>query len=119
MHDLLELLGEYMYTISDPIPPPDDITLSVIRLASIPELRFNWTKNMIKSCHISYTITSDCGDCPTSTAIDTAVCVNLPVNNRTCSFAVRTVLCGNIDGTHSNSISVTLKGYNIMIIFMP
>jgi hypothetical protein len=99
-----------MYTTSDPLPPPDDITLSEIRSAPIPELRFNWTKYMIKSCHTSYTITSDCGDCPTSTPINTAVCVNVPVNNHTCSFAVRTVVCGSIDGTHSNSISLTLKG---------
>lgn len=101
-----------MYTTLDPLPPPDDITLSVIGLASTPGpiLRFNWTKNMIKSCHISYAITSDCGDCPTSTAANTAVCINVPVNNRTCSFAVRTVVCGSIDGTHSNSISVALKG---------
>ena len=99
-----------MYTTSDPLPPPDDITLSEIRLASTPELRFNWTKNMLKSCHISYAITSDCGDCPTSTATNTVVCLDVPVNNRTCSFTVRTVACGSIDGTHSNSISVALKG---------
>ena len=100
-----------MYTTPDPLPPPDDITLSEIRLASaLSELKFNWTKNIIENCHISYTITSDCGDCPTSTPINTAVCVNVPVNNHTCLFTVRTVACGSIDGTQSNGILVALKG---------
>jgi hypothetical protein len=111
------VLYSYMYTTSDPLPPPDDITLSVIRVASIPELRFNWTKNMIKNCHVSYNITSDCGDCHTSTRTNTAaICINLPVNNHTCSFAIRTIVCGRIHGTHSNRISVTLKGNNNIFI---
>ena len=104
---------------SDPLPPPNDITLSEVRLASaLPELRFNWTKNMIRNCRASYTITSDCGDCPTSTPINTAVCINVPVNNHTCSFTVRTVACGSIDGTQSNSISVALQGTNIFHTYL-
>lgn len=99
-----------VYSISDPLPPPGDITLSEIRLALVPELRFNWTKNVVKNCQISYHITSDCGSCPTSTPINTAICIDVPIDNHTCSFAVRTVVCGSIDGTHSNSILVTLKG---------
>ena len=101
-----------MYSTSDPLPPPGDITLSEIRPASVQaELRFNWTKDiMAKNCQISYSITSDCGDCPTSTPVNTAVCINVPINNHTCSFAVRMVVCGSIDETHISSISVALKG---------
>ena len=96
----------------DPFPPPDDISLSEIRPG--PELKFNWTR---KNClMISYSITSDCGNCPTSTAINTAVCINVPIDDRVCLFAVRTVVCGNIDGTQSNSLSVTLKGMSFLIL---
>lgn len=107
IHDIIIVL-----LIIDPFPPPGDITLSEIRPG--PELRFNWTR---KNCQmISYSITSDCGDCPTSTAINTAVCINVPVDDRVCSFAVRTVVCGDIDGTQSNSLSVTLKGMSFLIL---
>ena len=116
-HDCLRCLVSHAvsfralnFSTLDLPPPPDNITLSEIHLAPTQaELRFNWTKTMIKNCQISYNITSDCGDCPTSTPINRAICFSVPVNNPTCSFAVRTIVCGSI-GTHSNSISVTLKG---------
>ena len=69
---------------------------------------------MASECQVvSYTISSDCGVCPTSTQGTTVVCLNVEVPStvgRICTFTVRTVVCGNIIGTESNSLSVNLKG---------
>lgn len=95
----------------EPFPPPNLISLSEIRFG--PELIFNWTRAILKCQEISYTITSDCGNCPTTTTFSSALCRNVPTDGRVCSFAVKTNICGNIEGNHSSSISIKLKGIPI------
>ena len=91
-----------------------------VRLAKIrpgPELTFNWTEVTTNCQTTEYIITSDCGSCPAITTFTTVVCANVHIDgNRICSFAVRTKVCGSIEGTQSNNLSVILKGMKITLV---
>ena len=92
--------------------PPESISLSGIRQGPAAELTFNWTKIALDCHDIEYSITSDCGSCPRSTSISTAVCVNVPTDGRFCMFVIKTVVCENNYGIQNNSLTVLLKGKN-------
>lgn len=92
---------------ADPLPPNG---ISLTSVLPGPRLIFNWTQTSSDCQEMEYLISSDCGNCPISTAINTAVCVNVPIDDHVCTFEVRTKVCGNIEGRAGTSVFVTLKG---------
>ena len=88
--------------------------VSLAKIQPGPELTFSWTE-VTTSCQTTeYMITSDCGSCPAITTFTTVVCTNIYIDgNRMCSFAVKTKVCGSIESTQSNNLSVMLKGMKI------
>ena len=57
---------------------------------------------------------SNCGSCPTTTNHTTVTCSDLPTEQNTfCTFALQTVICGNITGILSNPINVSLSASNL------
>lgn len=93
--------------------PPDNIHLAD---AQPGILVFNWTP-VISNCSIAflqYSITSDCGACPTHANMTTATCSNLQLSTNAvmCHFSVSSRACGLV-GNPSSPAAVTLKGsYN-------
>ena len=73
------------------------------------KLTFSWSP-VAPACHaIHYNIlASNCGSCPTTTNHTNVTCTEVPTNDSTCTFAVQTVICGNIAGNVSDSINITL-----------
>lgn len=97
----------------EPFPSPDSIALSNIASGPPLSLTFTWSRVASECQEVLYTIiSSECGDCPSSIESTTVVCVNVEVpstGGRECTFGVRTDVCGNIDGTLDNILSVNLK----------
>ena len=54
-------------------------------------------------------LASNCGSCPTTTNHTTVTCTDIPIYDSMCSFAVQTVVCGNITANPSKEILVILK----------
>ena len=54
-------------------------------------------------------LASNCGSCPTTTTNTTVTCTDVPTDGSVCTFAVQTVVCGNIYGTMNNTVQVHLK----------
>jgi hypothetical protein len=80
---------------------------------------FNWTP-ITSNCsmaYVQYTISSDCGTCPTVTNMTTATCSDLQPTTIAvlCHFRVSSRACGLI-GNPSSPIVVTLKGTGTYII---
>jgi hypothetical protein len=97
------------YNITDEfLPPPNEIQISID--FSLRELTFSWSPVAPDCPAIHYNIlASNCGSCPTTTNHTNATCTNLNVslNDTVCTFAVQTVVCGNITGNVSDPISIT------------
>ena len=79
-------------------PPPDNIYLAD---AQPQKLVFSWTPAIPNCSTLQYSITSDCGACPTVTNMTTATCSDLQVSTNAvlCHFRVSTYACdfvGNI-----------------------
>ena len=73
------------------------------------QLTFAWSRVLPDCSAIHYNIkASNCGSCPTTTNhVHTNVtCNDVPTNGSVCTFAVQTVLCGNVIGNKSNSVSI-------------
>ena len=63
------------------------------------EVTFNWSKIHLNcmDVHPHYTIlSSNCGSCPTTTTNTTVTCTDVHYDDGVCTFAVQTVVCGNI-----------------------
>ena len=81
--------------------------------ADSTQLTFQWSSVSSDCPAIQYHIMSDsCGDCgPNLTNQTQAMCYRPSTDNQTnCTFALETVVCNNITGQGSTSISVTLRG---------
>ena len=105
----------------EPFPPPRDINLTHVRPGSMSELTFKWSQVAPACTDIQYSIISDCGQCPTITNFTTVIChgVGIPTNGRKCSFMVKTVVCGNINGfSEFERLSVNLKGTITIMMFV-
>lgn len=95
----------------NPYPPPNNVhVIDIHQYAFTGQLTFNWS-SVTAFCPSAYSVITNinCGDCPTSTRNNQVTCENVALGH-TCSFVVSTVVCGNITGNPSNSISVVLKG---------
>ena len=90
-----------------PFTAPDRLYMSHANLVS-RQLTFNWSTVSTDCPAIHYNIlSSNCGSCPTTTNHTTVICVDIPTNSSVCTFAVQSVVCGNITGQRSNPIMVS------------
>ena len=91
-----------------PSPPPE-VQLIDVRPGM---LTFRW--NLAYTCAaIHYRIESDCGSCVniSYTTLTTISCsIEVSTSAHMCTFAVRSIVCGNISSELSNHIEVVLKG---------
>lgn len=94
-----------MPTAAVPLPPIDDITWTVV--GSI--LIFHWSPVGNTCPAIRYEIlASDCGSCPNKTTQTTVTCVDVPSGVNICTFAAQAVICGNITGNTSSTVTIAL-----------
>ena len=92
----------------DPLPSPSDVRLLS---ASTNSLTFKWSSVSTNCSAVHYIIESDCGSCPNTASLTSVDCSIMPIStSRSCAFAVKSVVCGNIIGNSSNRVFVTLKG---------
>ena len=105
---------------AEPFLPPSSINLVHIQPDPVSNLTFNWTRVAPDCIDIQYSITSDCGQCPTITNLTMVTCqgIEIPISGHTCSFTVKTVVCGNNDSTGSSyeSLPIKLKGKNLLCV---
>ena len=96
-----------MYT--DPIPP-DEVNVNLSDLG-LRQLQFSWNPVVPDCPDIHYNIlASNCGSCPTTTNHTNVTCIDkLTQRNSFCTFALQTVVCGDITGSLSNTISVPVS----------
>ena len=79
------------------------------------ELTFSWEsinpKNVCSNLY--YEPVTNCSNC--NVGYDSANCsISMITSNaKVCSFAVRTVICGNIAGNESEIMNIILKGLNL------
>ena len=105
----------FSFIYIEPYPPPIYLRLAK---ANGKQLIFTWEPiNHTSSCPSYYeslfncsecAITSDSANCRLSTSIFTS-------DAKVCSFAVRTIVCGNILGNISETVNVILKGLILCI----
>ena len=65
---------------------------------------FNWntcTSSPVCSATHYNIVASNCGSCPTTTNHTIVTCTDTPTDGNMCTFAVQTVVCGNITGESS------------------
>ena len=87
-----------------PLPPPDEISLALVNFGP-KETTFSWSPVAPDCPFIHYNIlASNCGSCPTITSHTNVTCTYLPSDDSMCSFAIQTVVCGNITGNWSKSL---------------
>jgi hypothetical protein len=91
-----------------PLWPPNTLEISNADF-SLREFTFSWSPVVPDSPAIHYNIlASNCGSCPTTTNHTSITCTDIPTNDSICTFAVQTVVCGNITGNTSDPVSITL-----------
>ena len=91
------------------IAPPNSLHISHIDTGLI-QLTFTWSPAALNCPGVLYNIlASNCGSCPTTTNYTTATCTDVPSNGSMCVFAVQTVICEDITGNKSDSISIVVK----------
>ena len=104
---LLTNTDHYCTTVGQ-FSPPTGLQFSNIDY-SLRELTFSWSPVAPNCPGIHYNIlASNCGSCPTTTNFTTITCTDVPTNGSTCTFAVQTVVCGNITGDTSDPIGIVL-----------
>ena len=88
-------------------PPPNALYIRAANFA-LKELTFSWSPVAPDCPLIHYNIlASNCGSCPTTTNHTNITCTDVPINGSNCTFAVQTVVCGNLAGNASEPISIT------------
>ena len=106
---------------TDPIPPPNDTTISRIVEDAVEEtfsLIFVWSPVIFNCSNLHYAIASNCGWCPNTTKRTTATCRGVPVSvGDRCVFTIQSVVCGDVVG-NSSSIFVDLKGKLEKVIYL-
>ena len=99
-------------------PPPINVSAQCI---NNHQINFTWNEPDTNCSAIHYNIISqNCGTCPNKTVSSTASCSDVAANQTaiTCSFAVQTVVCGNMTGNESigNYTEVTVEGELIVTL---
>ena len=54
----------------------------------------------------------NCGDCPNNTTSNRVICSGNYMDNHQCSFAVQTVVCGDVFGNVSTTVNTYVTGTN-------
>ena len=74
------------------------------------QLTARWSSVAANCPSLHYNIlATNCGSCPTTTTNTTVTCTDVPTNGSMCTFAVQTVVCGDIVGNMSTQFSVSLS----------
>ena len=81
--------------------------ISNLNLA-LRKLTFSWSPVAPDCPAIHYVLALNCGSCPTTTNHTNVTCTDVPINYSICTFAVQTVVCGNITSNISDPINITL-----------
>ena len=93
--------------MTGPFSPPNKLYISSADFSS-RELTFKWSPVAPDCPAIHYNISaSNCGSCPTTTNHTTVTCTDVPTVGSVCTFAVQTVVCGNVTGNYSSPVEVT------------
>ena len=89
-----------------PLPPPKEMSLALVNFGS-KEITFSWSPVAPDCSAIHYNIlASNCGSCPSTTNHTNVTC---DVHNGSlCTFAVQTVVCGNIIGNVSEHLTLDI-----------
>lgn len=106
------ILYRFHFISTDPIPPPNDTTISRIveDFEGSFSLTFVWSAVIFNCSSLHYAITSNCGWCPNTATETTATCRGVHVSvGDCCVFMIQSVVCGDIVG-NSSDIFVDLKG---------
>ena len=94
----------YTFSVDQFVPPNIDGLPNLTSNTII----FTWHPVAPDCPAIHYNIlASNCGSCPTTTNHTNVTCTDVPTNSSMCTFAVRTVVCGN-NGQFSDAIHVAL-----------
>ena len=93
---MLSKLSNYIKYFLDQFRPPN---IESANLTS-DRVKFAWNQavNDSECPALHYNLASDCGRCPTTTNHTTIACTDVATNGSICTFAVWTVVCGNITG---------------------
>ena len=84
-----------------PLSSPKELHISNLDF-SLRELTFSWSPVSPDCPAIHYNIlASNYGSCPTTTNHTTVTCTDVQTNISVCTFAIQTVVCGNITGNFS------------------
>ena len=106
----MALCTHYYYKYTAPFPSPDRLYISYADFG-LKELTFKWSPVAPDCPAIHYKIlSSNCGSCPTTATHTTVTCTDVPTDGDMCTFAVRTVVSGNVIGNLSDSVQGLLKG---------
>ena len=90
-----------------PRAPPNNLHISIANFI-LKVFTFTWSPVGPDCPAIHYNIlASNCGSCPTTTTHTNVTCTDVPINGSMCTFAVQSVVCGNIPGNSSDLITVT------------
>ena len=98
-----------------PFIPPSHINLTNV---STEGLTFEWNSVAPNCSAVSYTISSlGCGSCPSSTSTTSIICHGVQLNGESdlCTLSIQAVTCGNISGSFSNPLNVSLKGLLLLV----
>ena len=103
----------YTFAVTAPWPP-SDLHISHINFGS-RQLTFSWSPVALECPVVQYVINqSNCGSCSTITNHTSATCIDVPTNKSACTFAIQTVICGDMVGDTSNSLTINLtKSLNL------
>ena len=98
------------YSITAPLPPPSNVTLSKINSS---HLTFTWNSVSPDCQAVHYKVNAtNCGQCP-NTADSNSVTCTIPTNiafEQNCVLAVEAVVCGDVSGIPSEPIVFAMKG---------
>lgn len=88
-----------MIFLTAALPPATNISYALARTEQSVILTFSWIVSVL-GCHdVIFNIqASNCGICPPATKYTNATCTDVPTDGSMCTFAVQTVVCGNITG---------------------
>ena len=93
-------------TLPGSLSPPEQLHISGIDFSS-RELTFAWSSVTPDCPAIHYNIlASNCGSCPTTTNHTNVTCTDVSTNTSVCTFAIQTVICGDITGNFSDPIGI-------------
>ena len=97
-----------MYT--DSFAQPVEMLIHFVDNVGSKQLTARWSPVALTCPSLYYNIlSSNCGSCPTTTTNTTVTCTDVPTNGSTCTFAVQTVVCGDIVGNTSTLVSVSFS----------